>query len=115
MEQLTAHPGRILIFLAMPPVGLGPRAPVPWAQENVAYFVQSPERRSYIGAYPPPKASPQEHCGKEAAAGRANGGGGEPSTMEVVSSVPHVVEIGEFHLEGGGSARRCFGSWTPYG
>ena len=58
-----------------------------WAQENVAYFVQSLERRSYIGAYPPPKASPQEHRGKEAAADRVNGGGGEPSTVEVVLSV----------------------------
>lgn len=81
MEQrkLTAHLGRILIFVAMPPVGLGPRTPVPWAQENVAYFVQSPERRSYIGAYPPPKASPREH-GKEVATGRwwriVDGGGG---------------------------------------
>lgn len=82
MEQrkLTAHPGRILIFVAVPPVGLGPRTPVPWAQENVAYFVQSPERRSYIGAYPPPKVSPREHCGKEVATGRwwriVDGGGG---------------------------------------
>lgn len=114
MEQLTAHPGRILIFLAVPPVGLGPRTPVPWAQENVAYFVQSPERRSYIGAYPPPKASPREHCGKEASGRSEASGGGEPSTVEVVPSAPHVVELGEFHLEGGGSAGRRFGSWTPY-
>jgi len=114
MEQLTAHPGRILIFLAVPPVGLGPRASVPWTQENVVYFVQSPERRSYIGAYPPPKASPREHCGKEVATDRANGGGGELSTVEVVLSMSHMVEIEELHVESGGSARR-FGSQTPCG
>lgn len=28
-KKLTTHPGRILIFLAMPPVGLGPRTLVP--------------------------------------------------------------------------------------
>lgn len=48
-----------------------------WTQENVAYFVQSLERRSYIGAYPPPKASSQEH-GKETTADRVNGGGSGP-------------------------------------
>jgi len=49
-----------------------------WTQENVAYFVQSLERRSYIGAYPPLKASPQERHGKETTADRVNGGGGGP-------------------------------------
>jgi len=51
--ELTAHLGRILISVAVPPVGLGPRTLVPRAQENVVYFAQSPERCSYIGAYPP--------------------------------------------------------------
>jgi len=51
--ELTAHLGRILISVAVPPVGLGPRTLVPRAQENVVYFAQSSERCSYIGAYPP--------------------------------------------------------------
>lgn len=113
MEQLTAHPGRILIFLAVPPVGLGPRTPVPWAQENVAYFVQSPERRSYIGAYPPRRY----HRGNIVVRKRpwwriVDGGGGGPPSVP-----PTWWKSGNSTWKVGtaGSARRCFGSRTPYG
>lgn len=84
----------------MPPVGLGPRTLVPWAQENVAYFVQSLERRSYIGACPP-----QRHRTVGPTLQEATRGGGV--SVKVVADLgpmevdpryprPQVVASGEF-------------------
>lgn len=84
-------PGESSYFSQCRPLGSGRVPPVPWTQENLAYFVQSSERRSYIGAYPP-----RRHItGKRSADEEADGGG--PSSA--LSGGNRRNSIGEGEIE----------------